>query len=230
LPNVILLDLNMPKKNGHEVLAEIKDVKEFAHIPVILLTVSQQDKDIMEALTLRMNYYLRKPIEAERLAVLIKAISDLTLAEGTNTDKSSDPSDLQVRIVMAGNPHTSQQVLQKLSIEDDHRIRARVAENINTPASVLLALSRDEHAEVRLSVSENKNTPVSVLETLAKDASDDVRMGMASNPHLAQSILKTLAKDENVFVADNANKTLSSEAQPNSESGGGRTPSLSGGI
>src|ERR1700679_3170390 len=51
LPNVILLDLNMPKKNGHEVLAEIKDIPEFKRIPVILLTVSQQDKDIMEALT-----------------------------------------------------------------------------------------------------------------------------------------------------------------------------------
>jgi hypothetical protein len=185
----------------------------------------------MEALTLRMNYYLRKPIEAERLAVLIKAISDLTMADGDPSERTSDPSDLQVRLVLAGNPHTSQQVLQKLSIEDDHRIRARVAENLNTPASVLLALSRDEHADVRLGVSENQNTPASVLETLAKDASDDVRMGMASNPNLSQSILKNLAKDENVFVADNANKTLSAQSQPNSESNpdGGRATSLSGG-
>jgi two-component system, chemotaxis family, response regulator Rcp1 len=216
LPNVILLDLNMPKKNGHEVLAEIKEVKDFAHIPVILLTVSQQDKDIMEALTLRMNYYLRKPIESDRLAVLIKAISELTLSDSTTSERSADPSDLQVRLVLAGNPHTSQMVLQKLSIEDDPRIRSRVAENPNTPASVLLALSRDENADVRLSVSENPNTPGSVLEALAKDASDDVRMGMASNPHLAQSILKALTQDENVFVADNANRTLSSIAQ-NSE-------------
>jgi two-component system, chemotaxis family, response regulator Rcp1 len=218
VPNVILLDLNMPKKNGHEVLAEIKEVKDFAHIPVILLTVSQQDKDIMEALTLRMNYYLRKPIESDRLAVLIKAISELTLSDSTTSgsERSSDPSDLQVRLVLAGNPHTSQMVLQKLSIEDDPRIRSRVAENPNTPASVLLALSRDENADVRLSVSENPNTPGSVLEALAKDTSEDVRMGMASNPHLAQSILKTLTQDENVFVADNANRTLSSIAQ-NSE-------------
>jgi two-component system, chemotaxis family, response regulator Rcp1 len=229
LPNMILLDLNMPKKNGHEVLAEIKEVKEFAHIPVILLTVSQQDKDIMEALTLRMNYYLRKPIESERLAVLIKAISDLTLADGAASEKTADPSDLQVRLVLAGNPHTSQMVLQKLSIEDDHRIRARVAENPNTPASVLLALSRDENADVRLGVSENPNTPGSVLETLAKDASDDVRLGMASNPHLSQTILKNLAKDDNVFVADNASKTLSSLSQSSSDSDSGRAPSLSGG-
>lgn len=180
----------------------------------------------MEALTLRMNYYLRKPIESERLAVLIKAISDLTLANGAATEKTSDPSDLQVRLVLAGNPHTSQMVLQKLSIEDDHRIRTRVAENPNTPATVLLALSRDENADVRLGVSENPNTPMSVLEALAKDVSDDVRLGMASNPHLSAAILKNLAKDENVFVADNASKTLTAQSESGTDSG--RTPSLSG--
>src|SRR5580704_11984141 len=55
LPDVILLDLNMPRKTGHEVLAEIKADPKLTTIPVVLLTVSQQDRDIMEALRLKMN-------------------------------------------------------------------------------------------------------------------------------------------------------------------------------
>jgi two-component system, chemotaxis family, response regulator Rcp1 len=212
LPQVILLDLNMPKKNGHEVLAEIKEVSDFSHVPVILLTVSHQDRDINEALSLRMNYYLQKPVESERLAVLLNAISDLQRTDAIPGEHASSAQELQVRLVLAGNPHTTPAVLQKLAIDDDARIRARVAENPNTPPVVLLALSRDENSEVRLSVSENPHTPVSVLESLAKDASDDVRLGMAANPKLSLAILRGLASDTNVFVADNANKTISNRA------------------
>jgi len=210
LPNVILLDLNMPKKNGHEVLAEIKDVPEFKRIPVILLTVSQQDKDIMEALKLKMNYYLCKPVEADRLSTLLKAIFDLHVESGDleSEERSQSPEDLHVRFVLAGNPHTSAMVLQKLSIEENARVRARVAENPNTPPAVLLALSRDENANVRLAVSENSHAPRSVLENLAKDQSDDVRLGLAENPNIPPDILSELASDENVFVADSAKKAL----------------------
>ncbi len=209
LPNVILLDLNMPKKNGHEVLAEIKDVPEFKRIPVILLTVSQQDKDIMEALKLKMNYYLCKPVEAERLSTLLKAIFDLHLgSDDVDAEHSQSPEDLHVRFVLAGNPHTSAMVLQKLSLEENARVRARVAENPNTPAAVLLALSRDENSNVRLAVSENSRAPRSVLESLAKDQSDDVRLGLAENPNIPPDILSELASDENVFVADSAKKAL----------------------
>jgi two-component system response regulator len=210
LPEVILLDLNMPKKNGHEVLAEIKEVKDFAHIPIILLTVSHQDGDINQALSLRMNFYVQKPIESERLLILLTAISELNSADSVSQERMPSPYDLEVRLVLAGNPHTSQQVLQKLSIDSDPRIRARVAENPHTPSSVLLALSRDENPEVRLSVTENPQAPIDVLENLVKDPSEDVRLGMASNPKLALPVLQTLASDENVFVASNASKTISS--------------------
>jgi two-component system response regulator len=209
LPNVILLDLNMPKKNGHEVLAEIKDVPELKKIPVILLTVSQQDKDIMEALKLKMNYYLCKPVEAEKLSVLLNAIFQLHVeSEEIAADKTLSAEDLHVRFVLAGNPHTSPMVLQKLSLEENSRVRARVAENPNTPPAVLLALSRDESAAVRISVSENSHAPRSVLENLARDQNDDVRLGLAENPNIPPDILSELASDENVFVADSAKKAL----------------------
>src|SRR5262249_30117562 len=210
LPDVILLDLNMPKKNGHEVLAEIKEDLDLVRIPVVLLTVSQRDHDILEALRLKMNYYLAKPVSSEKLSVLLKAIFELH-AEDTEAKKTPplEYEALHVRRVLASNPHTAPIVLKKLSSEENHRIRAKVAENPNTPPEVLLALAKDEHADVRLSVAENPKTPKSVLENLSKDESDDVRLGLAENPHIPSDILQALAADKNIYVASCAAKTLS---------------------
>jgi len=214
-PDIILLDLNMPKKNGHEVLAEIKDHPELTSIPVVLLTVSQQDHDILEALRLKMNYYLSKPVASEKLSVLLKAIFELNKDDIDPSAKGPrEHEDLHVRLVLATNPHTAPIVLQKLSLEENARIRCRVAENPNTPAETLLQLSKDVHDEVRLSVAENPKTPKAVLELLSKDASDDVRLGLAENPNIPSDILQALASDENIFVASSASKTLSSAGLP----------------
>jgi CheY-like chemotaxis protein len=210
LPDVILLDLNMPKKNGHEVLAEIKEDLDLVRIPVVLLTVSQRDHDILEALRLKMNYYLAKPVSCEKLSVLLKAIFELHTEEAEA--KKQTPLEyeaLHVRLVLAANPHTAPIVLRKLAAEENFRIRAKVAENPNTPPEVLLGLSKDEHAEVRLSVAENPKTAKSVLENLSKDESDDVRLGIAENPRIPSDILQALASDKNIFVASCAAKTLS---------------------
>jgi CheY-like chemotaxis protein len=210
LPDVILLDLNMPKKNGHEVLAEIKEDLELVRIPVVLLTVSQQDHDILEALRLKMNYYLSKPVSSEKLSVLLKAIFELHAEEAeVHKHLPLEYEALHVRLVLASNPHTAPVVLRKLATEEDFRIRCRVAENANTPPEVLLALSKDEHSEVRLSVAENPRTPRAVLESLSKDDNDDVRLGLAENPNIPPDILQILASDQNIFVASCAAKTLS---------------------
>ena len=209
LPDIILLDLNMPRKNGHEVLAEIKADPQLATVPVVLLTVSQQEKDIMEALRLKMNYYLCKPVDAEQLTALVHAIFELHKTEGSA--KGSEPvssQDSHIHLVLAGNPHTTGFVLSKLAQEANVRVRCRVAENPATPPDVLLTLAKDENDDVRLSVSENPNVPKEVLEELAKDKSADVRMGMAANPRIPEEILHSLASDENIFVATNASKTL----------------------
>jgi len=76
-PDVILLDLNMPKKNGHEVLADMKDHPELEDIPVVVLTVSQAEEDIVKALNLRMNYYLSKPVHSQKLLPILHAIDSL---------------------------------------------------------------------------------------------------------------------------------------------------------
>lgn len=76
-PDIILLDLNMPKKNGHEVLAEMKDNPELEEIPVVVLTVSQAEEDIVRALGLKMNYYLNKPVNAQKLTPILSTIIEL---------------------------------------------------------------------------------------------------------------------------------------------------------
>jgi CheY-like chemotaxis protein len=205
LPDLILLDLNMPRKNGHEVLADIKDDQELRKIPVVLLTVSQRDEDVMEALKLKMNYYLAKPVTAQKLSVLVKAIWDLHTKEGVFEHKDDET---HVRMVLAGNPHTALSVLEKLAGDTSERVRARVAENPETPQHILVKLSKDDNPEVRLSVSENLNAPPSLLEELAKDPSEDVRLGLAGNPRVPSKILSMLTEDENMFVASSAHKTL----------------------
>jgi two-component system response regulator len=206
-PDMILLDLNMPKKNGHEVLAELKQMDAYKPTPVVLLTVSRDEDEILKALHLKMNYYLGKPITSERLNTLLKAIHDLH-KEGPGHEL--DTEDMHVRYVMAGNPHTSVAVLVKLAAEKNAHVRARVAENANTPADVLALLANDADPDVRVAVSENAKAPRELLEKLAADANDDVRLGLASNPRLPADILKLLTADAQPHIVASAQKSLSS--------------------
>ena len=77
LPDVILLDLNLPRKNGHEVLEDIKNDAVLEKIPVIVLTVSQDEEDVLKALDLKMNYYINKPVNSNRLGAVLQMISEL---------------------------------------------------------------------------------------------------------------------------------------------------------
>lgn len=213
-PDVILLDLNMPKKNGHEVLADIKKDDELKKIPVVLLTVSQRDEDVEEALKLKMNYYIAKPVTSPKLSALLHSIYALENELAGQGENSSNEETL-IRLVLAGNPHSSESVIIQLADDADKRVRRRVAENPNVPASVLKKLAADESADVRIAVAEHKNLPESVLETLAGDADDDVRLGLSMNDKLPVSILEKLSNDENVYVSSNATKTLAAITKVN---------------
>lgn len=205
-PDLILLDLNMPRKNGHEVLAEIKQDARLRAIPVILMTVSQRDEDVMEALKLKMNYYVAKPVTSQKLTVLIKSIYEIHQESGGAS--TTDNEEAHVRMVLAGNPHTSGSVLAKLAGDASERVRMRVAENPETPKDVLVRLARDESAEVRQSLPENPHLPPELLAELAKDESEDVRLSIAGNDRVPTHILEQLAEDTNTFVASCAQKTL----------------------
>ena len=73
-PDLILLDLNMPRKNGQEVLAEIKADDKLKFIPVVILTTSKAEEDVLKAYGLHANCYVVKPVDFEVFAEVIRSI------------------------------------------------------------------------------------------------------------------------------------------------------------
>jgi CheY-like chemotaxis protein len=78
-PDLILLDLNLPKKDGREVLTQIKADPSLAQIPVVVLTTSQAEEDILRAYKLHANCYITKPVDFKQFLVVVKAIEDFWL-------------------------------------------------------------------------------------------------------------------------------------------------------
>ena len=70
-PDLILLDLNLPRKDGREVLAEIAADQDFKQIPVVILTVSQEDADILQTFDLGAKSYITKPVDIEQLIGIV---------------------------------------------------------------------------------------------------------------------------------------------------------------
>jgi CheY-like chemotaxis protein len=75
-PHLILLDLNLPRKDGREVLAEIKSDHDLRRIPVVVLTTSEAEVDILKAYDLHANCYISKPVEIDEFLTVVKAIED----------------------------------------------------------------------------------------------------------------------------------------------------------
>ena len=73
-PDLILLDLNLPKKDGREVLAEIKEDENLKRIPVVVLTTSDDEKDILISYNLHANCYITKPVDLNRFVEIVKNI------------------------------------------------------------------------------------------------------------------------------------------------------------
>lgn len=78
-PDLILLDLNLPRKNGREVLAEIKSDPELRRIPVLVMTTSRADQDINRAYSLKANCYITKPIELDEFLRIVRSIEEFWL-------------------------------------------------------------------------------------------------------------------------------------------------------
>jgi chemotaxis family two-component system response regulator Rcp1 len=79
-PDLILLDLNLPRKDGREVLAELKSDDEFKNIPVVVLTTSQDEQDVFESYDLHANCYIIKPLDFEQLIHVMKSVDDFWLS------------------------------------------------------------------------------------------------------------------------------------------------------
>ena len=80
MPDLILLDINLPKLNGHEVLARIKSNPQIQHIPVIMLTTSSAESDILKSYQNHVNCFITKPIEADNFLETVAAIEEFWLS------------------------------------------------------------------------------------------------------------------------------------------------------
>jgi CheY-like chemotaxis protein len=78
-PDLILLDLNLPRKDGREVLAEVKSDEDLKRIPVVILTTSSADEDILRSYNLHANCYITKPIDLGQFLKVVKSIEDFWL-------------------------------------------------------------------------------------------------------------------------------------------------------
>ena len=73
-PDIVLLDLNLPKKDGREVLSEIKSDESLRAIPVVILTTSQAEEDVLRSYDLHANCYVTKPVDLEKFIVVVRSI------------------------------------------------------------------------------------------------------------------------------------------------------------
>jgi chemotaxis family two-component system response regulator Rcp1 len=78
-PDLILLDLNLPRKNGREVLVEIKSDERFKAIPVVILTTSRAEEDVLRAYNLHANCYITKPVDFTQFTTIVRTIEDFWL-------------------------------------------------------------------------------------------------------------------------------------------------------
>ena len=79
-PDIVLLDLNLPRKNGDEVLAEIRDDSDLAHLPVIILTSSEAQEDIVKSYEQQANAYLTKPVDPAEFIEVVRSLQHFWLS------------------------------------------------------------------------------------------------------------------------------------------------------
>jgi CheY-like chemotaxis protein len=79
-PDLILLDLNLPKKDGRELLAEIKAAPHLKRIPVVILTTSKDEQDIIKSYNLHANCYITKPVDLDQFLKVVKSVEDFWLS------------------------------------------------------------------------------------------------------------------------------------------------------
>ncbi|QJR13982.1 response regulator [Usitatibacter palustris] len=82
-PDIILLDLNLPKKDGREVLSEIKSDPDLRPIPVVILTTSKAEEDILKSYDLNANCYVTKPVDLDKFIVVVQSIDRFWLTIAT---------------------------------------------------------------------------------------------------------------------------------------------------
>jgi len=89
-PDLIILDLNLPRKDGREVLSEIKNDISLQHIPIVIMTISQAEEDILKSYNLHANCYISKPIDLNQFVKIIRSIEDFWFSVVKLPPKNTD--------------------------------------------------------------------------------------------------------------------------------------------
>ena len=118
-PDLILLDLNLPRKDGRQVLKEIKNDDSLKRIPVVVLTTSKSEEDVLRAYDLHANCYITKPVDFNRFMEVVKSIEDFWLTVVTLPDDESQVR--RMRNIMNSSPI-------RLLLVEDNAADARAAE------------------------------------------------------------------------------------------------------
>lgn len=90
-PDLILLDLNLPKKDGLEVLAEIKADEGLRRIPVVMLTISKREEDVVRSYNLHANCFITKPVDLDQFLSVVRSIEDFWLTVVRLPPGAGDP-------------------------------------------------------------------------------------------------------------------------------------------
>ena len=75
-PDLVLLDLNLPRKGGHEVLAEVRADPALEHVPIVVLTTSETEEDVLDSYRARANCYVTKPLDASSFQKIVAAVEE----------------------------------------------------------------------------------------------------------------------------------------------------------
>lgn len=86
-PDIILLDLNLPKKDGREVLAEVKESQTLRRIPIVILTTSKAEEDIFRSYELHANCFITKPVDLDQFVAIVLSIEDFWFCTVTLPDE-----------------------------------------------------------------------------------------------------------------------------------------------
>lgn len=89
-PDLVLLDLNLPRKDGRAVLAEVKADPKLTHIPILILSTSRADRDVLACYNLHANAYLQKPVDLDAFADLMRGVEDFWLRRASLPPKAAD--------------------------------------------------------------------------------------------------------------------------------------------
>lgn len=102
MPDLILLDLNMPGMGGKEFLSVLKQNEQLDTIPVVVLTTSDSDRDVLDSFKLQASGYVKKPVELEEFCQVIKDLSDYWFVICKRVDRHRDPKHASDTCVISG--------------------------------------------------------------------------------------------------------------------------------